>query len=326
MRRRDFIKGIAGSAVAWPLTVHAQSQSKVLRVGAVFPAPRSRPQWQALEHRLTDLGYRDGANYIMDYIKIPRVSEADYKTEYLKLMERHADIIVSGGPEISLRAAIATVGARPIVMVAIDYDPLDRGYVESLAHPGGNVTGVFLQQIELAEKRVQVLLEAFPDIRAATVFWDPVSTDQWKATQLAAQKLGLKLASIEFRKQPYDYEAALAQAPPDRRDALIIMTSPTLVSDRSQLSEFAIKHRMRSIGVAREYADAGCLLTYGANFAEMYARAADYIDRLAKGASPPDLPIEQPTKFELVVNLKTAKALGISLSPALIARADQVIE
>jgi putative ABC transport system substrate-binding protein len=297
-----------------------------LRVGNISTNPRSRPQWQALEHRLTDLGYRDGANYIMDYVKIPRVAEADYKTEYLKLMERHADIIVSGGPEISLRAAIATVGTRPIVMVAIDYDPLDRGYVESLAHPGGNVTGVFLQQIELAEKRVQVLLEAFPDIRAATVFWDPVSTDQWKATQLAAQKLGLKLASIEFRKQPYDYEAALAQAPPDHRDALIVMTSPTLVFDGSKLSEFAIKHRMRSIGAAREYADAGCLLSYGASIAEMYARAADYIDRLAKGASPADLPIEQPTKFELVVNLKTAKALGISLSPALIARADQVIE
>jgi putative ABC transport system substrate-binding protein len=326
MRRRDFIKGIAGSSVAWPLAVHAQSQSKVLRVGTIFPVPRSRPQWQALEHRLTDLGYRDGANYIMDYVKIPRVSEADYKAEYVKLMERHADIIVAGGPEIALRAAIATVGTRPIVMVAIDYDPLDRGYVESLAHPGGNVTGVFLQQIELAEKRVQVLLEAFPDVRAVTVFWDPVSTDQWKATQLAAQKLGLKLASIEFRKQPYDYEAALAQAPHDHRDALIVMTSPTLVSDRSQLSEFAIKHRMRSMGAAREYADAGCLLTYGANFADMYARAAEYIDRLAKGTSPADLPIEQPTKFELVVNLKTAKALGISLSPALLARADEVIE
>jgi putative ABC transport system substrate-binding protein len=326
MKRREFIKGIAGSAAAWPLTVHAQSPSKVLRVGTIFPVPRSRPHWQALEHRLTDLGYRDGANYIMDYVEISRVSEADYKAGYLKLMERDADIILAGGPEISLRAAIATVGSRPIVMVAIDYDPLDRGYVESLAHPGGNVTGVFLQQIELAEKRVQVLLEAFPDIRAAAGFWDTVSTDQWKATQLAAQKLGLKLASIEFRKQPYDYERALAQAPPDHRDALIIMSSPTLASDRSQLSEFAIKHRMRSMGVAREFADAGCLLTYGASFAEMYARAADYIDRIAKGTLPADLPIELPTKFELVVNLKTAKALGISLSPTLIARADEVVE
>jgi putative ABC transport system substrate-binding protein len=143
---------------------------------------------------------------------------------------------------------------------------------------------------------------------------------------LAAQKLGLKLAGIEFRKQPYDYEAALAQAPPDHRGASIVMTSPALVSDRSQLGEFAIKHRMRSMGVAREFADAGCLLTYEANFAEMYALAADYIDRIAKGTLPADLPIELPTKFELVVNLKTAKALGISLSPTLIARADKVIE
>ncbi len=325
MRRRNFIKGIAGSAVVWPFAVDAQNPSKVLHVGATFPLPRSRPQWQALERRLTDLGYRDGVNYIMDYVQISRVSEADFKAGYLKLMERDVDIIVAG-PEISLRVAMATAGTRPIVMVAIDYDPLDRGYVKSLARPGGNVTGVFLQQIELAEKRVQILLEAFPDIRAATGFWDGASADQWKATQLAAKKLGLELASIELREQPYDYERALAQAPPDHRDALIVMTSPTLVSDRSQLSEFAIKHRMRTLGAAREFADAGCLLTYGANFAEMYARAADYIDRIAKGTLPADLPIERPTKFELVVNLKTAKALGISLSPTLIARADEVIE
>lgn len=325
MKRREFITVIGGAA-AWGVTAQAQGPSKMLRIGTSNALPRSRVQWQALERRLLDLGYSEGKNYVMDYVQIPRVSESDYKAGYSKLAERDVDIIVSGGPEISLRAAIAAAGVRPIVMVAIDYDPLSRGYVKSLARPGGNITGVFLQQIELAQKRVQVFLDAFPNVRAATVFWDAVSADQWKATQIAAQKLGLKLTDIELRERPYDYERALAQAPPDHRDALIVMTSPTLMLDRTRLGDFAIKHRILTLGVTRQFADGGYLLTYGADLATMYARAADYIDRIAKGARPADLPIEQPTKFELVINLKTAKALGIDIPLRIQQLADEVIE
>src|SRR5271169_2351224 len=185
MRRREFITLLGGAAATWPLIVRAQSQSKVLRVGTSNALLRTRPQWQALEQRMAELGYRDGANFIMDYVQIPSVSEAEYKAGYLKLIERGVDIIVSGGPEISLRAAMAAAGTRPIVMVAIDYDPLARGYVKSLAWPGGNVTGVFLEQIELAEKRVQVLQDAVPNLRGVTGFWDAASADQWKATEAA---------------------------------------------------------------------------------------------------------------------------------------------
>src|SRR5262249_53389129 len=157
MRRREFITLLGGAAAALPCVAWAQNPSKVLRVGTSNALLRSRPQWQALEDRMAELGYREGTNYVMDYVQIPRVAEAEYKAGYLKLVERGVDIIVTGGPEISLKAAVAAAGERPIVMVAIDYDPLALGYVKSLARPGGNITGVFLQQIELAEKRVQVL-------------------------------------------------------------------------------------------------------------------------------------------------------------------------
>jgi putative ABC transport system substrate-binding protein len=326
MKRRQFLGVLVGAAALWPFAVRAQGDSKVLRVGTSNALMRSRPQWQALERRMTELGYREGSNYVIDYVQIPRATEAEYKAGYLKLIERGVDIIVSGGPAFSLESARAVAGSRPIVMVAIDYDPLARGYVKGLARPGGNVTGVFLQQIELAEKRVQVLQDAFPDVRAATAFWDTPSAEQWKATETAAQKLGLKLAGIELRDRPYNYERALAQAPTDQRGALIVMTSPTLMADRIRIGDFAIKHRIRSMSVTREFVDGGCLLSYGASLSAMYARAADYIDRIAKGALPADLPIEQPTKFELVINLKTAKALGVSVSPTMIARADEVIE
>jgi len=282
MKRREFITGLGG-AITWPFAARAQGPSKVLRVGTSNALARSRPQWQALERRMAELGYREGTNFIMDYVQIPRVSEAEYKAGYLKLAERGVDIIVTGGPEISLKSAIAAAGARPIVMVAIDYDPLALGYVKSLARPGGNITGLFLQQIELAEKRVQVLQDAFPNVRAATAFWDAQSAEQWKATESAAQKLGLMLAGVELQEHPYDYERALAQAPPNHRGALIVMTSPTLMLDHVRIGDFAIKNRIRSMSVTREFVDGGCLLSYGANLAVMYSHAADYVDRIAKG-------------------------------------------
>lgn len=325
MRRREFIT-LLGGVAAWPLIGRAQTQPKLLRVGTSNALLRTRPQWQALEQRMAALGYRDGVNFIMDYVQIPSVSEAEYKAGYLKLVEHGVDIIVSGGPEISLRSAMAAAGTRPIVMVAIDYDPLARGYVRSLARPGANVTGVFLEQIELAEKRVQVLQDAVPNLRGATGFWDAKSADQWKATETAAEKLGLKVKGIELRGHPYDYEQALAQVPADHHGALIVMTSPTLMSDHVRIGDFAIQHRMPSISPLREFVDGGCLLSYGTNLAAMYARAADYVDRIAKGTNPADIPIEQPTKFELVINHKTARLLGISIPPTLIARADEVID
>jgi putative ABC transport system substrate-binding protein len=212
-------------------------------------------------------------------------------------------------------------------MIAIDYDPpLAQGYIKSLGRPAGNVTGLFLQQIELARKRLQLLKDALPSVQMATMFWDLPSEDQWKATNSAAAAFGLRLAGVELREQPYDYERALALAPSDHRSVLIVPTSAVFYRDRQRLAELTLRHQIASMFVLREWVDAGGLLSYGASFPVMFRRAAEYVDRIAKGAKAADLPIEQPTKFELVLNLKTAKAIGIAISPAILVRADDVIE
>ena len=225
-----------------------------------------------------------------------------------------------------MKSALAATRTVPIVMVALDFDPLALGYVTNLARPTGNVTGLFLQQIELSAKRVQLASDAFPEIRAATVFWDRQSSDLWLAARVAAVTLGLSLAGIELNEPPYNYELALGQISPDHRDTLIVMISPVFFSDRARLAEFALRHRMRSVCPLREFVEAGGLMSYGVSFTALGQRAAAYVDRIARGAKPSDLPIEQPTKFELVINLKTAKTLGIEVPPTLIARADEVIE
>jgi putative ABC transport system substrate-binding protein len=245
---------------------------------------------------------------------------------YRKLAARGPDVILAIGPETGLKSALAVTRTVPIVMIAIDYDPLARGYVTSLARPSANVTGVIFQQIELAAKRIQVIKDGFPDRVAATMFWDKLSSDQWEAARSTAAMLGLQLSGIELRQPPYDYEAALDQAPLDHRGMLIVPTSPFFFRDRQRLAEFALRHRILSMFVFREWVDAGGLLCYGPSITALFGRVAEFVDRIARGAQPADLPIEQPTKFEMVVNLKTAKAIGIELPTTILLRADEVIE
>jgi putative ABC transport system substrate-binding protein len=184
----------------------------------------------------------------------------------------------------------------------------------------------FFQQIELAAKRIQLIKDAFPDRPAATMFWDHLSVDQWQAARSAATTLGLQLSGIELRELAYDYDAALDQAPLDRRDMLIMPTSPFFFRDRARLADFALRHRILSMFVFREWVDAGGLLCYGPTITALFGRVAEFVDRIAHGAKPANLPIEQPTKFEMVVNLKTARAIGIDLPTAILLRADEVIE
>jgi putative tryptophan/tyrosine transport system substrate-binding protein len=202
MRRRDFMTLLGGAAAAWPLAARAQQAGKVLRVGLVSSQPRSAPNILAFEQRLAEIGYQEGKNFIFDFVQAASLEA--WEAGYREFGARNVDIVVATGNEISLKTALTISRATPIVMIAIDYDPFARGYVTSLARPSGNVTGVFLQQIELTMKRLQVLNDAFPDMKAATVFWDQISADQWEAAQGAGAKLGLRLAGIELREQPYD--------------------------------------------------------------------------------------------------------------------------
>jgi putative tryptophan/tyrosine transport system substrate-binding protein len=205
MRRRGFIT-LLGGAAAWPLAVRAQQPTKILKVGTVAGTPKSSPQWLAFERRMVELGYQEGRNFSFAFLQAASADE--YEGLYRKLAARGTDVILAIGPEIGLKSALAVTRTVPIVMIAIDYDPLARGYVTSLARPSGNITGLVFQQIELAAKRIQLIKDGFPDRVAATMFWDKLSADQWEAARSTAAMLGLQLFGIERREPPYDYEAA----------------------------------------------------------------------------------------------------------------------
>jgi putative tryptophan/tyrosine transport system substrate-binding protein len=324
MNRRGFITLLGGASV-WPLAARAQQPAKkMLRVGTVSAQQRSAPQWAAFVRRMAELGYQEGKTFAFDLV--PAANAEEFETGYRTLAARELDVIMATGPEIALKSALAATRTLPIVMVAIDYDPFARGYVTSLARPAGNVTGVFFQQIELAAKRMQLVKDAFPDMPAATMFWDRLSADQWQAAENVAGALGLRLSGIELHEPPYDYERALDQAPPDHRGMLIIPTSPFFFRDRARLADFALRHRIVSMFVFREWVEAGGLLCYGPSITALFGRVAEFVDRIARGAKPADLPIEQPTTFELVANLETARAIGIELPMSILLRADEVIE
>jgi putative ABC transport system substrate-binding protein len=274
---------------------------------------------------MPELGYVEGQNYTMDYIDLQGRIER-YDDAMRQLVERKADIIIAFGPEQALKAAAAATKIIPIVMAAIDYDPFALGYVNSLARPTGNITGIFLEQIDLAVKRLQMVKDAFPAIGKAMAFWDAASADQWRVTRDNATKLGFELAGIELSDYPYDYARALSQAPPEHRGFLFLMTSPLFARDRERLVQFTLLNRLPSISVFREHADLGGLMSYGPNRIVTSRRLADYVNRLARGAKPAELPIERPTVFELVINRRTAMALGLEFSQAMLLRADEVIE
>jgi ABC-type uncharacterized transport system substrate-binding protein len=326
MRRRDFIT-VFGGAVAWPHGAFAQAERpNFLRIGTASPQPRRTNTSFLLpfEQRMAELGYIEGQNFALEFIELAQPNQFD--EAFKELVRRKVDVLVAYGAEASLKSAMAASNTIPIVMVAIDYDPLHLGYVSNLARPTGNVTGIFFEQIELAAKRIQILKDAFPAMKAATVFWDEISADQWKATSESAEKFGLQVAGIELRERPYDYERALQQAPETHRSFLIVMTSPYFGLDRKRLVDFAIQKRIGSMFVFREYVDAGGLMSYGPNRVVLSRRMADYVNRVARGARPSDLPVERPTIFETVISLKTAKSLGLQFSQAMLLRADEVIE
>ena len=323
MRRREFITLLGGASLWSPLAARAQ-QPAMTHVGIVTIQSPTSPPYAAFSQRLRELGYVEGQNLSLDFVN-PARQPGGNAGAVQELIRRKVDIILAIY-QPTMEAVVAAAPSIPVVMIAVDYDPVALGYVKSLARPGGDVTGLYLQQLDLAKKRVELLTQALPNVHAATVFWDSVSEDQLKATSSAAPEFGLRLADVQLRDQPYDYEKALAQVPADFRSVVIFPTSPVFFRDRQRLADFAVQHKIATVFGFREWVDAGGLFSYGVNFPTMYRRAAEFVDMIAKGATPADLPVEQPTKFELVLNLKTAKAIGVTISPPILVRADEVIE
>ena len=325
MDRRSFLGILAGGLLATPLAAEAQVGAKAPRIGFLAVVSRSEPGIRAFEEKLHDLGYVGGRSIAIEF----RTGAAnpdllpDLAAELVRL---DIALLVAGGAEPAARAARKVAGTLPIVIVAIDYDPIALGYAASLGRPGGNVTGVFLQQIELTKKRVELIRETLPKTRRVAILWEASAGEQFKAADASARSLGFRVQSLELRNPSYDLPAAFAAAVRERADAVLVTTAPILFQNRAAIAELARKNRLPTMSALREGAEAGGLVAYGASLTGMYASAAIYVDKILKGAKPGDLPIEQPTKFELVINLKTAKALGLTIPPSLLQRADQVIE
>jgi ABC-type uncharacterized transport system substrate-binding protein len=321
MRRRDFISLVGGIAAGWSFSSHGQ-QSAITRVGIVTIQPRTSPPYVAFNQRLRELGYIEGQNLHLDFVS-PAQQPGGNAGAVQELIRRRVDIVLALY-QPTMAAVVAAAPRMAVVMIAVDYDPVAFGYIESLDRPR-KATGLYLQQVDLAKKRIELLTQALPNVQVATMFWDSASEDQWKATR-TAPAFGVRLAGVQLQRAPYDYEKALAQAPSESRSVIIFPTSPVFYRDREQIAQFAIQHKAATVFGFREWIDAGGLFSYGVNFPAMFRRAAEFVDVIAKGAKPGDLPVEQPTKFELVLNLKTAKAIGITISPQILVRADDVIE
>jgi len=235
-------------------------------------------------------------------------------------------VIVAPGTEVTLRAAKEATRTIPIVVVAVDYDPVALGYVAGLARPGGSITGVVALQPELAAKRLEFLREALPKVTRVAILWDRVSADQLRAAKTAASSLGVHLQPLELGSPAYDYDSAFEGAVRSRAEAVMVLMSPILARDRARILDLAAKGGLPTVTGARLFADVGAVMAYGVNLENMYRRAAEYVDRILRGAMPVGLPIEQPTKFELIVNLKAARALGLTVPKSLLQRADEVIQ
>ncbi len=324
MDRRTFLGTLAGGLLASPLVAEAQQAERVYRIGVVSMGinPRSASFYQAFEQRLREDGWVDGKNLVIDFQGA--TGSRNVAVIAADLVRRNADVMLAGGPEESLTAARQATTTIPIVMVALNYDPVEKGYVASLAHPGGNVTGVFSRNLEQGAKQLELLTEMLPGVRVVGVLWETFAMDQVSAIEARAPQLNVRLVKVEVRS-PYDYERVFLTLRQRRVGAVLIVGSPIFFRDRARIAELAVKYRLPAGGLVSG-PEGGLLLGFGVNPSVPFRRAADYIDKILKGAKPGDLPVEQPTKFELVINLKTAKALGLTIPQSLLQRADQVIE
>jgi ABC-type uncharacterized transport system substrate-binding protein len=333
MDRRAFIGTLAGGLLAAPLAAEGQQAGKVWRIGVLSDASplSSDGRVQAVgfagvfQSSLRDLGYVEGRNLAIEWRNSEGRSDRldDLAAELVRLM---VDVVVATYPAAVFSAKKATT-TIPIVMVHTP-DPVQLGLVASLAHPGGNITGVTSLSVDLSAKHLELLKQLLPRVSRIAVLWNrdnpwhPVAV---KGLEDSARSSGVQLQSLQVQS-PEGFRSAFSAMAKERAQAVLFLADPLTFIHRAQLADLAVKQRLPSMGGPSEWAGAGCLMSYWADTTDLYRRAASYADRILRGANPGDLPIEQPTKFELVINLRTAKALGLTIPPSLLQRADQVIE
>jgi putative ABC transport system substrate-binding protein len=311
------------------LAVEAQPALKVYRIGVLLGRPPSSPAtpdaFNAFRGGLRDLGWVEGRNVVLEVQRgegaVERLPELAAELVRLKV-----DVIFCPGGDPAALAARRATTAIPIVTLSVD--PVGLGLAASLARPGGNVTGLSIFAAELGAKRLELLREMIPGISRVAILWNvayPGKDLEFRETQVAARALGVTLQSVEVRSVT-DLDTAFGAIRSGRPDALITFSEPLTLTHRQRIVDFAMKIRVPMISEIREFADAGGLMTYGSSLPDLGRRAATYVDRILKGARPADLPFEQPTKFELIINARTAKALGFTISYSLLLRADEVLQ
>jgi putative ABC transport system substrate-binding protein len=325
MQRRDFIMLLAGAAAAWPRAARAQQTGKAVpRVGALlFGTPETESNFGAFRRGLRDLGYVESQNIVIEY------RYAEGKPERLRalaaeLVAIKPNVIFALGGDIAplVRAATSTI---PIVM-AVSQDPVQTGLIASLARPGGNITGVTFVSSDLAAKRLQFLHEVAPDLARVAVIWNPDHIDpEYRETQAAAKTLGIQIQSLEVRTTD-DFDTAFQAAIGARAQALVPVSSRLMTANRPRIIQFSSQRRLLLASGWGPWAREGALFSYGPDLDVTTRRAAAYVDKILRGARPDELPVEQPTAFQLVINGKTAKALGLTVPDKLLAIADEVIE
>jgi putative tryptophan/tyrosine transport system substrate-binding protein len=325
MRRRDFIAAVGAAAAAWPLAVRAQPADKLLTIGLLSTTTPSvmGPWVAALERRLSELGWVKGRTVAIEYRWAEGHPERypEFAAEFVRLK---VDVIVTTVPAVAaLKQATSVI---PIVF-ALGTDPVGGGLVASLARPGGNVTGLSMQATDLAGKRVELLREVVPRLKRLAVLYNvaiPQVVLEVREIEAASPKLNLEVVPLEIRRA--EDIASAFQALKDRSEALYVCAEPLSVINRAQINTLALNARLPTIYGVREAVEDGGLMSYGASFSDQFRHVADLVDKILRGTKPGDIPVEQPTKFELIINLTTAKALGLGIPQTLLATADEVIE
>jgi len=314
---------LGGAAVAWPLAAHAQQPGKVWRMG--FIAHGHESFYDALFEGLREYGYEEGRNLIVERRYAQGQAER-FKEFAAEMVRLNVDIIIVVTTPAALAVKKATTTIPIVHPNAID--PLNTGLIASLAHPGGNLTGGAQLTAEVSAKRLEILKRVVPRLSRVAVLWNPANPAlvfSWKETQGAARALGVTLQSHEVQG-PKDFAAAFAMTADERPDALLVLQDAVTMQQRNEIIDFAIQKRLPSMFQEKGWAVAGGLMSYGENLPSMYRRAAYFVDRIFKGAKPADLPVEQATKFDMVLNLKTAKAIGLTIPDSVLVLADEVIE
>jgi putative ABC transport system substrate-binding protein len=323
MNRRTFITLLGAAAVGLPPPLGAQPP-KMLRVGYSGILPRAAPHYAAFEKRMAELGYEQGRNFTFEFIQSPSIEA--YESIYRELVARKVDILFVAGNEPALRAARAAAGAIPIAFIAIDFDPVEKGYVASLSRPGRNMTGIFVSQLELAGKRVELLREALPHAHRVGLLFDDTSREQAEAAAAAARKLGLEPRLLKLTGQPPDYAAGLMPMADSPGAPIVIPASPLALRDGGAIARLLIERRNPSISAFRENMEAGALISYGVHLVDLFRDTAPYVDQIARGGKASEIPMGGPSHFHTAFNLKTAQTLGLDIPATLLARADEVIE